>query len=95
MDQIQIHLNCIFRTILYFNITCIFCSFITYEACKHLDGSHTIFGRLVGGLAVLSELEKQPASTEDKEKPLTDIKIVSTRIVEDPFANPALKSAIK
>jgi peptidyl-prolyl cis-trans isomerase-like 2 len=62
-------------------------SFITYETCPHLDGKHTIFGKLVGGLAVLSTLEQQPSvnSGREKHKPLNDISILSVNVVEDPF----------
>ena len=102
MDLIRILLSCNdFIGILTSDPYCtvIFLSFITYEACKRLDGLHTIFGRLVGGLAVLSALEKQPtykdsskASSEThddyfEDKPINEIKILSTNIVEDPFVN--------
>lgn len=30
--------------------------FITFRSCKHLDGKHTIFGKLVGGLETLTEM---------------------------------------
>lgn len=35
-------------------------SFITFRSCKHLDRKHTIFGRVVGGLDVLTALESLP-----------------------------------
>eukprot|EP00667_Euglena_gracilis_P023139 EG_transcript_26042 len=31
--------------------------FITFSACQHLDGKHTIFGKLVGGMKVLRAIE--------------------------------------
>ncbi|KAG0239222.1 Peptidyl-prolyl cis-trans isomerase cyp8 [Actinomortierella wolfii] len=34
--------------------------FITFKPCKHLDGKHTIFGRVVGGMDVLDKLEMVP-----------------------------------
>lgn len=58
----------------------IFHSFITYADCKHLDGKHTIFGRVVGGMAVLSALEEVPFS-DGAATP----KIIKCRIVENPF----------
>ena len=32
--------------------------FITYRSCKHLDSKHTVFGRIVGGLDTLANLER-------------------------------------
>ena len=32
--------------------------FITFKAAKHLDGKHTIFGKLVKGEAALKKIEK-------------------------------------
>ena len=31
--------------------------FITYRSCMHLDGKHSVFGKIVGGLDVLSKME--------------------------------------
>ena len=33
-------------------------SFITYRSCKHLDGKHTIFGKVVGGMDTLTAIEQ-------------------------------------
>lgn len=32
-------------------------SFITYRSCRQLDGKHTIFGKIVGGLETLTKIE--------------------------------------
>ncbi|XP_026678012.1 RING-type E3 ubiquitin-protein ligase PPIL2 [Diaphorina citri] len=32
--------------------------FITYRSCNHLDGKHTVFGKMVGGMDTLSAIEK-------------------------------------
>ena len=29
-----------------------------YRSCKHLDGKHTIFGKLVGGMETLNAMER-------------------------------------
>jgi len=42
-------------------------SFITYRSCRHLDGKHSVFGRLVGGMEVLTRMEK--VETDDKDRP--------------------------
>lgn len=46
-------------------------SFITYRSCRHLDGKHTIFGKLVGGLDTLNEMEK--IEVDNKDRPIEDI----------------------
>lgn len=57
--------------------------FITYRSCPHLDPKHTIFGRVVGGIATLSSIEA--IETDNKDKPIEDIIIQSTSIFVDPF----------
>ncbi|KAI9101638.1 cyclophilin-like domain-containing protein [Phlyctochytrium arcticum] len=57
--------------------------FITYRPCEHLDNKHTIFGKVVGGLDVLSKMEAVP--TEDDEKPSQPITILDINIFVDPF----------
>ncbi|KAK7074623.1 RING-type E3 ubiquitin-protein ligase ppil2 [Halocaridina rubra] len=57
--------------------------FITYRSCTHLDGKHTIFGRVVGGLATLSAMEA--VETDNKDMPIEDIIIEDTSIFVDPF----------
>lgn len=58
-------------------------SFITYRSCRHLDGKHTIFGKLVGGMDTLNELEK--IEVDNKDQPIEDIRIESAHIFVDPF----------
>ncbi|KAE9986369.1 hypothetical protein EG328_005872 [Venturia inaequalis] len=57
--------------------------FITYRVAKHLDLKHTIFGRVVGGLDVLGKLEN--VETDDKDRPLSDIKMEDVVVFVDPF----------
>ncbi|KAG4103040.1 peptidyl-prolyl cis-trans isomerase-like 2-like protein [Neocallimastix lanati (nom. inval.)] len=57
--------------------------FITYRSCTHLDNKHTIFGKLVGGLEVLSKLEAIP--TDDQDRPLQEIKIKDVVVYVDPY----------
>jgi cyclophilin family peptidyl-prolyl cis-trans isomerase len=59
--------------------------FITFGPTPHLDGLHTIFGKVVGGLAVVSEIEKQPVN--EYNKPLKQIKIEQTILYGNPFEN--------
>ncbi|KAI9321526.1 peptidyl-prolyl cis-trans isomerase-like 2 [Dichotomocladium elegans] len=57
--------------------------FLTYRPCKHLDGKHTIFGRVVGGLDILNQMEAVP--TDDGDRPERDIRIKEVSVFVDPF----------
>uniref|UniRef100_A0A0V0G9W3 Putative cyclophilin type peptidyl-prolyl cis-trans isomerase n=1 Tax=Triatoma dimidiata TaxID=72491 RepID=A0A0V0G9W3_TRIDM len=57
--------------------------FITYRSCKHLDGKHTVFGRIVGGMDTLSAMEK--IEVDNKDKPIEDIVIQSVQVFVDPY----------
>jgi len=57
--------------------------FITYRSCKHLDGKHTIFGHVVGGMETLNAMER--ILTDNKDRPVEDIFIESAAIFTDPF----------
>ena len=58
--------------------------FITYASCQHLDGKHTVFGRLVGGADTLRSLELAPTDKKT-DRPIEDIKLLSTEVFVDPF----------
>lgn len=58
--------------------------FITYRAAKHLDRKHTIFGKVVGGMETLNQLENVEVSEKEK-KPLADITISDVVVFVDPF----------
>lgn len=61
--------------------------FITYRSCKHLDGKHTIFGKLVGGLDTLQKMEN--IEVDNKDRPIEDIIIESSQVFVNPFAEAA------
>ena len=61
--------------------------FITYKSARHLDGKHTVFGRLVGGVDVLAEMERVP--TADDDRPKDPIVINSTKVFTDPYKDMA------
>lgn len=50
----------------------------------HLDGKHTVFGRMVGGDDTLEKIER--VEVDKKEKPKQEVKIVTMTIYVDPFA---------
>lgn len=57
--------------------------FFTYARTPHLDGKHTIFGQVVGGMAVLDSMERVPVDSTDR--PKQKIRILGIRILADPF----------
>lgn len=48
--------------------------YITFKAASHLDGKHTVFGKLVGGEKVLDALEAVPRK-DGAERPAKIVKI--------------------
>jgi cyclophilin family peptidyl-prolyl cis-trans isomerase len=52
--------------------------FLTFVPTPHLDGKHTVFGRVIGGMDVLSKL--QPRDPEDKDAPRAD-KILEAKVL--------------
>lgn len=57
--------------------------FITYRRAPHLDGKHTIFGKVVENLSVLDDMERAPVDAQDR--PIKKIIIKEIRILLDPF----------
>ncbi|XP_045542878.1 RING-type E3 ubiquitin-protein ligase PPIL2 [Papilio machaon] len=57
--------------------------FITFRSCKQLDGKHTIFGKLVGGLDTLNAMEQ--IEVDNKDRPIQDIVIEVGQVFVDPF----------
>lgn len=58
--------------------------FITFAAAPHLDGAHTVFGKVIGGEATLNAIERIP--TDANNRPQQPIIIHDVIVVEDPFA---------
>lgn len=59
------------------------CSFITFRSCRDLDRKHTVFGKIVGGLEVLNEIEK--IEVDNKDRPIEDIIIQAAQVFVDPY----------
>ncbi|KAI0976007.1 hypothetical protein F4678DRAFT_415531 [Xylaria arbuscula] len=57
--------------------------FITYRPAKHLDRKHTIFGKVVGGMDVLSKMEA--TETDGSDRPLKKILMKEIVVYLDPF----------
>ncbi|KAF9578083.1 Peptidyl-prolyl cis-trans isomerase cyp8, partial [Lunasporangiospora selenospora] len=60
--------------------------FITFKPCVHLDGKHTVFGKIVGGMDVLDKLEMVPTD-ENTDTPISPPGIVmnDVSIFVDPY----------
>lgn len=58
--------------------------FLTFKSCTHLDGVHAVFGRVVGGLDVLAQIEQLRTTKDDR--PAADLRIVRASVFADPFA---------
>ena len=58
--------------------------FLTLAPTPHLDGKHTIFGRVCAGMAVLERMSRVPTGPDDK--PRDTIKIVRAAVVPAPGA---------
>jgi len=58
--------------------------FVTFKATPHLNGKHTVFGKLVGGEDVLTAIEAVPVKP-GTDKPAKPIKITEIVIYQDPF----------
>ncbi|KXZ54522.1 hypothetical protein GPECTOR_4g587 [Gonium pectorale] len=57
--------------------------FITFKSCRHLDFKHSVFGRVVGGLDVLTAMERTPTDPDDR--PTAPITITGATIFTNPF----------
>lgn len=59
--------------------------YVTLAPCPHLDGKHTIFGRVVGGLGTLETLEALP--TDKNDRPTAPVSLLGGSIFVNPFSN--------
>jgi peptidyl-prolyl cis-trans isomerase-like protein 2 len=48
-----------------------------------LDGKHSIFGRVVGGLDTLTSMER--VETDNKDRPIEDIIMEKAQVFVDPY----------
>jgi cyclophilin family peptidyl-prolyl cis-trans isomerase len=51
---------------------------VTAEACPWLDGMHTVFGRVSGGMDVVDQIGA--VATDAQDRPVEDVTIVSVRV---------------
>ena len=57
--------------------------YLLYKSARHLDGKHTVFGRVAGGMATLDAIEKIP--TDERDRPLSPVVIEGAEVFVDPF----------
>lgn len=57
--------------------------FIMFKSAPHLDRKHSVFGRVVGGLPVLRDMELQPTDKDDR--PVQSIRIEEVEVFQSPF----------
>jgi cyclophilin family peptidyl-prolyl cis-trans isomerase len=55
---------------------------VTADACPWLDGKHTVFGRVTGGMDVVGAISALPRDSRDK--PLKDVVIERVEAVDGP-----------
>lgn len=52
--------------------------FITLAPCPHLDGKHTIFGRVCSGMGTIQRLGN--IQTDSHDKPVGEVKIITAKL---------------
>mmetsp|Transcript_21401 Transcript_21401/g.47431 ORF Transcript_21401/g.47431 Transcript_21401/m.47431 type:complete len:548 (-) Transcript_21401:83-1726(-) len=65
--------------------------FVSLKSCAHLDLKHAVFGRVVGGLNLLTVLNGW--ETDDKDRPRKEIKLIRTEVFKNPFKEAAIEAA--
>ena len=52
----------------------IYFSFMTLKSCTHIDGKHSIFGEVVGGLMILETINNIPCN--DQHRPVVKYNMI-------------------
>jgi len=63
--------------------------FVAYKSAPHLDGKHTVFGNVVGGMETLAKMERVDVDADDR--PVTPIVIESVEVFVDPYKDAAME----
>lgn len=65
--------------------------FVSLKSCQHLDNKHSVFGRAVGGLALLEVFNKW--DTDEKDRPKKEIRLLRTEVFKNPFKEAVIEAA--
>ena len=66
----------------------------TVGGTPHLDGQYTVFGEVTEGLDVVDHIQQM--ETDKNNRPVKDVRILSVKIITDPFApKPTPTKAVK
>ncbi len=57
--------------------------FVTFASAPHLDGKHTIFGKVVGGFDALTALERVAVGADDR--PLEEVRVTGVQVFVNPY----------
>ena len=57
--------------------------YLLYKSARHLDGKHTVFGRVAGGASTLDAIERVP--TDERDRPKEPVVIEGVDVFVDPF----------
>lgn len=55
-------------------------AYTTEGGTPHLDGSYTVFGRVISGMDVVDKIQK--AETDGYDRPVEDIRIISAKVID-------------
>jgi peptidyl-prolyl cis-trans isomerase-like 2 len=61
--------------------------FVLFKPAPHLDGDHSAFGKVVGGMEVIRSMEAVPV--DDDDRPKRDVVVERVEVVADPFFDDA------
>ena len=67
--------------------------FVCYKSAAHLDGKHSVFGAVVGGMETLAKMERVPTDADDRPSPSGAIVIESVEVFVDPYEDAAREEA--
>mmetsp|Transcript_87472 Transcript_87472/g.283214 ORF Transcript_87472/g.283214 Transcript_87472/m.283214 type:complete len:550 (-) Transcript_87472:477-2126(-) len=65
--------------------------FVSLKSCQHLDNKHSVFGRVVGGLQLLTLFNAW--DTDEKDRPKKEIRLLRTEVFKNPFKEAMAEAA--
>ena len=65
--------------------------FLTFMPTSHLNGEHTVFGRVIGGMEVLAKLQRQPSPRTGGPQPDKIVKATVLRKRNHPYVPTKVK----